>query len=262
MKSDISELHKHYITHSMLFFDHTDNAAALGITREPVFTEGNKMLIILNKNSAGASLLRAMDTAKYNRDPDALKEVIAKAIADDVDPKKIAHATKLLTELKEEKERKRKAILLLDSAVESRDPIRINAALEYLNNNGGATGPEVERAHKVVVELKREKATATLQSVLNTSTVMTAQGFDEEKYLKLCQAVEDTDRSLPPDNEMLVKAKIRLEEQRVIKRKCNNASAAVARAMESRDVAGLFFYFQMISLNYAHFPAAFYLPNI
>lgn len=223
-----------------------DNAVALGVTQEVAFIEGNKMLIILNKNIAGAALLRAIDTASYNRDPDALKEVIAKAIADDVDPKKIAHATKIFNELREEKERKRKALALLDVAVESRDPIMINDALQYLSNmNGGVTGPEVERAHKVVVEVRREKATATLQSVLSTSTVMTAQGFDEEKYLKLWQAVEDTDRSLPPDNEMLIKAKIRLEEQKVLKRKCNNASAAVARAMDSHDAVGKFNIFSM-----------------
>ena len=197
------------------------------------------MLLKLNRSLAAASLTRALDTATFNRDIDALEEVISKAISEGVDETQITLANVVLRELKDEKEKKRKAISSLDMAVLNRDSILISDALAYyLSTGAGVNGPEVDRAHRVLLELKREAATASLTAALSASCGITADGFDEEKFLQLEKAVEDTDSCMPSDSTILLKAKVKLEEQRALKRKCTHAAAAVGRAMEAHDIPG------------------------
>jgi hypothetical protein len=136
-----------------------------------------------------------------------------------------------------------RALHLLDQAIASRDVNLIQQALDMLTNLSGggvATGPDADRARRAILDIHREDASAALKNALSSPTVMTAKGFDEEKFLRLWKAVEDAERYLPGDNELLIRGKTRLEEQKVLKMKCNSAAANVSRAMDLLDINGTY----------------------
>lgn len=174
------------------------------------------MLSKLNKASAASALTRAIETSAFNRDVDVLEDMILKAQLEGVDALHIQTASLILSELREEKEKRRKAVALLEAAMVSRNTTSIHDALGYLTIMGGSTTcPEVDRAHKVILEIKREVATKALVSALSAPTSISPEGFDEDKFNQLLKAVEETDSCMPAESEILVKAKARLEDQKV-----------------------------------------------
>ena len=230
----------------------------MGATEEdPTIVSGNKLLSQLNRNLHGAALMRAIDNATFTRDADVLEEMILKAVTEEVDPVKINTANLILIELREEKDKKKKALAMLENAVECRDTIKINDALDHLSTaTGVSTGQEVDKAHRVLLEVKREGATSALKNVLSVSATwrnvqssmstprsagnstpmpVIEDDFDEDL---LCRVVEDADRCMPQDNELLLEAKGRLEQRKQFRRRKNEAAAAVATAMDTHDVEG------------------------
>jgi hypothetical protein len=204
---------------------------------------GNKMLLTLNTMQAEEALSRAVESCRYNRDPRSLELAITRAIHDGVSADLIANAKRTLAELDSSHMTRNKALAALDQAVRSRDINSIKRALQTLSELAGggvAPGPEADRARKVMLEIYREESTIALKQCLSSPAVMTAEGFDEEKFLRLWKAVEEADRYLPQENELLIKGKARLEEQELLRWKCSSAAANLLRAMDALDIAGEF----------------------
>lgn len=207
---------------------------------------GNKMLQSLNTTKAEEALSRAVESCRYNRDPRSLELAITRAIHDGVSADQIANAKRTLAELDSSHMTRNKALAALDQAVRSRDINSIKRALQTLSDLAGggvAPGPEADRARKVMLEIYREESTMALKTCLSSPAVMTAEGFDEEKFLRLWKAVEDADRYLPQEDPLLIKGKARLEEQELLKWKCSSAAANLLRAMDAQDIAGKYSYY-------------------
>lgn len=206
-------------------------------------SDGRKLLSKLNASQAENALNRALDAAAFDRDAKALEVAIASAVRDGVSNERIVQARMTLAELHDDKANKSKALLALDRAVNSRDIDAIKRALDALGDmtgGGAAEGPEADRARKVMIDIHRERASLALQREMESPIVMTAAGFDEEKFQRLWVACDEADRYIPADNELLVKGKTRLEEHKVLKRKCNLAALNVTSAMETMDMAGTY----------------------
>lgn len=226
-----------------------DHAVSLGMADSPVVIAGQKLLLKLTATHAETALNRALDQAAFDRDYKALEAAIAKAMRDGVSSARLEEARRMLLELNDDRNNKDRALHLLEQAIASRDVKLIQQALDMLTNLSGggvATGPDADRARRVILEIHREDATMALKNALSSPTVMTAKGFDEEKFLRLWKAVEDAERVLPGDNDLLIRGKTRLEEQKVLKMKCNSAAANVSRAMDLLDINGTYILVQYV----------------
>jgi hypothetical protein len=220
-----------------------DHAISLGMHDSPVVLAGQKLLSKLTTTHAEGALNRALDQAAFDRDYKALEAAIAKAMKDGVPSHRLEEARRMLLELNDDMKNRVRALHLLDQAIASRDVNLIQQALDMLTNLSGggvATGPDADRARRAILDIHREDASAALKNALSSPTVMTAKGFDEEKFLRLWKAVEDAERYLPGDNELLIRGKTRLEEQKILKMKCNSAAANVSRAMDLLDIHGTY----------------------
>lgn len=230
-----------------------DHAISLGLSGSPEVIAGQKLLSKLTATHAEAALNRALDQAAFDRDCKALEAAIAKAMKDGVSSARLEEARMMLLELNNDRQNRARAISLLEQAIQSRDISLIQQALDMLTNLSGggvAVGPDADRARRVILEIQREDASSALKNALSSPTVMTAKGFDEEKFLRLWKAVEDAERYLPSDNDLLMRGKSRLEEQKVLKKKCNSAAASVSRAMDSLDINGTYILSQYVHCCY------------
>ena len=131
---------------------------------------------------------------------------------------------------------------MLERAIALRDLEKIREALALNTELGIAVGPEIERAHKVAMEIKREGAIRAVNEIMigqmsgghpgtaPSSSSLTPQGEEETYFQSLAKALDFAEQcGVPLDDPMIASAKAKLDEYRSGKRRRDKGQAKLAK---------------------------------
>ena len=136
---------------------------------------------------------------------------------------------------------------MLEQAIAQRDLEKIREALAFNTELGIAVGPDIERAHQVAMEIKRDGAIRAVNEVLmrsisapSSSSTSTALGDEEVYYQSLANALDVAEQcGVPADDPMIAAAKAKLDEYRSGKRKRDKGQAKLAKALDAQSIGAL-----------------------
>ena len=116
-------------------------------------------------------------------------------------------------------------------------------------------GPDIERAHKVAMEIKREGAIRAVNEAMmrqlpggvppgsapSSSSSSSSVQIDEEAYYQtLAKALDFAEQcGVPGDDPMIAAAKAKLDEYRSGKRRRDKGQAKLAKALDAQSIGAL-----------------------